>query len=183
MFDYKIKVCTLCIITSPPPLENSKNNSKPKILLGYKKRGMGAGLWNGFGGKVEDGEDVVSAVNRELEEEAGIKAINLKLCGKIYFTFGNENIITEGVVYKSHSYTGIIKETEEMKPCWFNIDEIPYDKMWSDDILWLPILLEGYFFHAYFHFDDNKKIENENENLSTPQWGTPLWGKVRRIIK
>ena len=26
----------------------------PKVLLGMKKRGFGAGRWNGFGGKVED---------------------------------------------------------------------------------------------------------------------------------
>lgn len=29
-----------------------------KILLGYKKRGFGQGRWNGFGGKVEQGETV-----------------------------------------------------------------------------------------------------------------------------
>lgn len=34
------------------------------ILLGFKKRGFGAGKWNGFGGKVEDNESVDAAALR-----------------------------------------------------------------------------------------------------------------------
>lgn len=37
---------------------------KDEILLGLKKRGLGVGLWNGFGGKVEVGESIVSAAKR-----------------------------------------------------------------------------------------------------------------------
>lgn len=29
-----------------------------QVLLGYKKRGFGVGTWNGFGGKVEEGESI-----------------------------------------------------------------------------------------------------------------------------
>lgn len=29
-----------------------------RVLLGMKKRGFGAGRWNGFGGKVQEGETV-----------------------------------------------------------------------------------------------------------------------------
>ena len=42
-----------------------------KVLLGYKKRGFGAGRWNGFGGKVETGETLEQAARRELKEESG----------------------------------------------------------------------------------------------------------------
>ena len=34
------------------------------ILLGYKKRGFGAGKWNGFGGKVEIAETIEDAAKR-----------------------------------------------------------------------------------------------------------------------
>ncbi len=34
------------------------------MLLGLKKRGFGAGKWNGFGGKVNPGEDIVDAALR-----------------------------------------------------------------------------------------------------------------------
>jgi hypothetical protein len=42
------------------------------ILLGMKRRGFGAGRWNGFGGKVEPDETVRQAAVRELVEESGV---------------------------------------------------------------------------------------------------------------
>ena len=35
-----------------------------EILLGFKKRGFGAGRWNGFGGKVEPGETIEQGARR-----------------------------------------------------------------------------------------------------------------------
>ena len=35
-----------------------------RILLGMKKRGFGAGRWNGFGGKVDPGESIEGAAKR-----------------------------------------------------------------------------------------------------------------------
>lgn len=36
----------------------------PRILLGMKKRGFGVGLWNGFGGKVQEGESIEEGAKR-----------------------------------------------------------------------------------------------------------------------
>lgn len=44
------KILTLCMV-----IRDSE------LLLGMKKRGFGVGRWNGFGGKVEMGEDIVDA--------------------------------------------------------------------------------------------------------------------------
>lgn len=49
-----------------------------RILLGLKKRGFGAGKWNGFGGKVEKGETIEAAALRELEEESGLSFGNVR---------------------------------------------------------------------------------------------------------
>ena len=56
-----------------------------KILLGMKKRGMGQGKWNGFGGKLKVGETVVQCALRELEEESGLigKEKDLQWVGRI----------------------------------------------------------------------------------------------------
>ena len=35
-----------------------------QVLLGMKKRGFGKGKWNGFGGKVQDGEEILDAAKR-----------------------------------------------------------------------------------------------------------------------
>lgn len=43
------------------------------ICLAMKKRGFGEGNWNGYGGKVEEGESIEEAVVREIQEESGIE--------------------------------------------------------------------------------------------------------------
>ena len=46
-----------------------------EVLLGRRKRGHVnmRGKWNGFGGKVEVGEDILEAAIREVKEECGIR--------------------------------------------------------------------------------------------------------------
>jgi 8-oxo-dGTP diphosphatase / 2-hydroxy-dATP diphosphatase len=39
-------------------------NNHREILLGMKKRGFGAGKWNGFGGKLEENESNEDAAKR-----------------------------------------------------------------------------------------------------------------------
>jgi len=60
-----------------------------RILLGMKKRGFGVGKLNGFGGKLNEGESIVEAAVRELEEEIGIvaKVENLKKRAELTFLF------------------------------------------------------------------------------------------------
>ncbi|KAI0766242.1 NUDIX hydrolase domain-like protein [Irpex lacteus] len=119
-----------------------------KILLGYKKRGFGVGLYNGFGGKVEPGETAAQAAVRELEEEAGITA-PLRRCGSLFF-------ILEGLeeafcieLFVAEEYEGSIVETDEMRPEWFSdgtdpkstLPPIPLKQMWADDEFWMPLFL------------------------------------------
>ena len=40
-----------------------------RILLGFKKRGFGMGKWNGFGGKVENGETIEQAAKRYIIQD------------------------------------------------------------------------------------------------------------------
>ena len=70
------KIQTLCVI-----------HQHPKILLGMKKRGFGAGRWNGFGGKVKDGEEIEDALIREIWEEAGIVVSKIEHFGILNFEF------------------------------------------------------------------------------------------------
>ncbi|KAG2456217.1 8ODP triphosphatase, partial [Polypterus senegalus] len=47
------KLLTLVLVVQPG-----------RVLLGMKKRGFGAGRWNGFGGKVQPGETIEQAAKR-----------------------------------------------------------------------------------------------------------------------
>jgi 8-oxo-dGTP diphosphatase/2-hydroxy-dATP diphosphatase len=129
-----------------------------KILLGMKKRGFGAGRWNGFGGKLKEGETVVDGARRELKEEAGIDVDNLEEMGVIDFQFLGEPDILEVHFLKAEEYQGEPIESEEMKPQWFSVDEIPYDTMWPDDKYWLPMFLEDKKFGGHIKFGKNQEI-------------------------
>lgn len=52
-----------------------------------KKRGFGAGRWNGTGGKVEAGETAQQATKRETEEEIGVLPHGLEEVARLNFYF------------------------------------------------------------------------------------------------
>ena len=142
------KILTLCVV-----LKNKQ------ILLGMKKRGFGAGRWNGFGGKVEEGESIAQAASRELLEEVGIRAHSLDLVGVLEFTFLNDSKILEVHVFTVAEFSGEPIESEEMAPQWFALEDIPYGQMWTDDAHWLPLLLSGKKFAGKFLFDKPSTAE------------------------
>jgi 8-oxo-dGTP pyrophosphatase MutT (NUDIX family) len=123
-----------------------------------KKRGFGMGKWNGFGGKVNANETTLEAAKRELKEEADIDATDLSEMGIIEFEFKGNPEILEVHIFKGDAYTGVPKEGEEMKPEWFKIEEIPFDKMWPDDRYWFPMLLDNKKFEGKFVFGDRGEI-------------------------
>jgi len=112
------KVLTLSIV-----------HKHPKVLLGMEKRGFGAGRWNGFGGKISGKEIVEEAAKREMLEEAGIEINQLEKVGIIEFEFKGNPEILEVHIFRTESYTGEPKESEEMKPQWFGVNEIPFKEM------------------------------------------------------
>jgi 8-oxo-dGTP diphosphatase/2-hydroxy-dATP diphosphatase len=130
-----------------------------EILLGMKKRGFGAGRWNGFGGKIEEGETIEGAAIRELSEEAGIKALDLEKVGIIEFEFQNDPKVLEVHIFSGLKFEGSPVESDEMCPQWFKISDIPYDQMWSDDRYWLPLLIQGKKFKGKFLFDQPSTAE------------------------
>lgn len=136
------KLLTLCIV--------HKDN---KVLLGMKKRGFGEGRWNGFGGKIEEGESIEDAAVREIEEEVGIIPSNLIEMGVLDFSFENDPKILEVHIFKVTDFNGEPVETSEMRPQWFGIENIPFKEMWSDDIYWFPLFLSGKKFKGKFLFD------------------------------
>ncbi len=139
---------TLCIV-----------RSGDKILLGMKKKGFGAGKYNGFGGKVEPNETVEQGALRELREESGLVANDAKKLAELTFKFPHKEEWNQVVhVYVTHSWAGVPVESDEMKPEWFDLTRIPYQQMWIDDEHWLPHVLAGKFVTATFVFSQNESI-------------------------
>ncbi|KAI9275370.1 NUDIX hydrolase domain-like protein [Sporodiniella umbellata] len=133
------------------------DRKEKKVLLGMKKRGFGAGKYNGFGGKVEPGETIEEGARRELTEEAEITAIDMTKMAVVLFTFENNPVGLEMHLFVTEAFEGEPKETEEMKPDWFDYKDIPFDRMWADDKQWFPLILEKQQpFVGYFHFSEDQ---------------------------
>ena len=131
-----------------------------RILLAEKKRGFGVGKYNGIGGKVEPNETIEEAMIRETKEEIGVTPTNYHKQATITFDewVNDEEKQVIMSVFVAKDYIGEIIETEEMKPMWFDISNIPYEKMFEDDKTWLPEILKGHSLNATFVFDKNFKM-------------------------
>jgi hypothetical protein len=78
---------------------------------------------------------------------------SLKKIGEFDFFFPHKPEFNQTVhTYLVMDYLGEPKETEEMAFEWFDLDKIPYNRMWDDDKYWLPKVLEGKRLKAIFVF-------------------------------
>ncbi len=121
------------------------------ILLIKKKRGLGAGKINGPGGKIDPGETPLQCVVRETEEELLIRVKDPVKVGELHFVMSDvPDILCH--VYRASDFEGRPTETDEAIPLWVPVEEVPYERMWSDDRHWLPHLLDGRTFLGKFAF-------------------------------
>lgn len=141
-----MKQTTLCFL-----------QKEDRVLLGMKKRGFGVGKWNGFGGKLKEGEDIKTATIREVREEVGlgIALEDLKEAGTVEFNFKNnpdwDNFCH---IFTTTKWTGVPSESDEMRPQWYSLSSLPFNEMWIDDRHWAPIVLSGKTIKGKFFFDE-----------------------------
>jgi mutator protein MutT len=116
-----------------------------EVLLAMKKRGFGEGRWNGVGGKLEPGESLDDGLVRECQEEIGVTPTQYKKVGELVFKAYVNGKKTDMRVhtYLCNEWEGEPTESEEVRPQWFKVSDIPYDGMWQDDEHWLPQVLEN----------------------------------------
>lgn len=144
-------LCVLCYI-----------RRRDDVLLIRKKRGFGAGKISGPGGKLEPGETSLDAAIRETQEELGVTPHHLQHLGELHFQFA-DGFALQCAVFLATGCLGEPVETEEAAPLWTHVDALPLDAMWADDRHWLPGLLEGKCFRAYFEFDGDRMLSRQVE--------------------
>ena len=121
------------------------------VLLAIKAKGIGKGLWNGYGGGIEEGESPEDATVRETSEETDrsiiIKKEHLIQVADTYFHNTKEDgstFVLNAKVYVTNKFSGTPKPSDEMlNPTWFNKKSLPLDKMLPADKIWVPIVLSG----------------------------------------
>ncbi|RMH16580.1 MAG: 8-oxo-dGTP diphosphatase [Acidobacteria bacterium] len=135
-----------------------------QVLLIRKKRGLGAGKVNGPGGRLENGESPRDCALREVHEEVGVEATGVADHGELSFQFADGYAI-HVFVFRADGCRGEARETAEAIPLWTDVERIPYDEMWADDRIWLPLLLAGRRFRGRFVFDGDRMLDHHLETL------------------
>lgn len=94
------------------------------LIKGAAHKRLWANRYNGVGGHIERGEDVITSAIRELFEETGLKDQDLWLCGTVMVDTGqNTGIVL--FVLKGRYTGGQIVPSHEGSLDWVSLDLVP----------------------------------------------------------
>lgn len=129
------------------------------LIKGAPTKRLWAGKYNGLGGHVERGENILFSAQRELLEETGLLA-DLWLCGTVIVDAGEVGICL--FVLCGENPRGEIKSSGEGSVEWVRRDAVLHLPVVED----LPILLDRVHsmkrgdppFSARSYYDENDKL-------------------------
>jgi 8-oxo-dGTP pyrophosphatase MutT (NUDIX family) len=90
---------------------------KEVVMIKKNRPTWQAGLWNGVGGHVEEGEDSGEAMKREFEQETGVAAAR-QGPWRLVSTIGNENYQVEVFASASNAIFEVSTITDEEVSLW-----------------------------------------------------------------
>lgn len=120
-----------------------------EVMLALKKRKIGEGCLNGYGGGIEDGEKIKITAARELKEESGgVIALPEDLVEAGIVDFHNTKsdgtfFVCRVFVYSLWKWQGEAKDTDEMvDPKCYDVRATPFWRMMPADRFWFPIFMD-----------------------------------------
>ena len=148
-----MKNTTLCYIES--------NNAYLMLHRNKKVNDENKDKWIGIGGKFEPGESAFDCARREIKEETGLVAQNLKYRGIV--TFVSNEYGTEYMhLFTTNSFTGKITECcNEGELVWVDKDCISSLPIWEGDRIFLDLLSKkSPFFSLKLVYENDKLISH-----------------------
>jgi 8-oxo-dGTP diphosphatase len=120
------------------------------------------GKYNGLGGKLDSGEDVVSGLYREIQEEAGIRCETVELAGTISWPgFGKHGEDWFGFIFRILQYSGTtFTSSAEGTLEWIEVNQVSSLPLWEGDKYFLPLIfdLTSPQFHGVMPYQNGRPI-------------------------
>lgn len=118
------------------------------------------GKYNGLGGKLDAGEDIVAGMRREIREEAGIECTSLRLRGTISWPgFGKGGEDWFGFIFVIDAWSGTPQmDNAEGTLTWVPVDKILDLPLWEGDRHFVPLVLDGsvHQFHGVMPYREGR---------------------------
>jgi 8-oxo-dGTP diphosphatase len=120
------------------------------------------GKYNGLGGKLEPGEDVVACLRREVREEGGLECQALSLRGTISWPgFGKGGEDWFGFVFLVSAFTGQpLADNPEGTLEWVELPRLLGLPLWEGDRHFLPLVFDPGVrqFHGVMPYADGRPV-------------------------
>lgn len=102
------------------------------------------GKYNGLGGKLDPGEDVVSCLRREVREESGLECDAIVLRGTVSWPgFGKHGEDWFGFIFRIDRWHGQpFKENPEGTLEWVALERLLEFPLWEGDRHFLPLVFD-----------------------------------------
>ena len=120
------------------------------------------GKYNGLGGKLDPGEDVVAGMRREVLEEAGLECLSLRLRGTVSWPgFGKQGEDWFGFIFVVDRWAGTpLADCPEGTLEWVPVEKMPTLPLWEGDRHFLPLVFERTErqFHGVMPYRDGRPV-------------------------
>ena len=121
--------CGSTVYANPAPTASALIlDDEGRVLLSRRAGDPGQGMWDIPGGFIEEGEDPLETLRREMEEETSLEIEPIEFLGGFADRYGDGGIYTLNLYWTARIVSGEPSPADDVADLrWFRPDELPGD--------------------------------------------------------